>query len=79
MSGRSTSQSTHRDAVEEVPGNGPRLAERFGRAQGESRRAAKSRRTMDSEFYSQARREWDERYGDLVLTENAIGRSRRRA
>jgi type IV secretion system protein TrbF len=22
---------------------------------------------MDSEFYFQARREWDERYGDLVL------------
>jgi type IV secretory pathway TrbF-like protein len=22
---------------------------------------------MDSEFYLQARREWDERYGDLVL------------
>jgi len=25
------------------------------------------RSTMESEFYLEARREWDERYGDLVL------------
>jgi type IV secretory pathway TrbF-like protein len=26
---------------------------------------------MESEFYLQARREWDERYGDLVPGKNA--------
>jgi hypothetical protein len=32
---------------------------------------------MDSEFYLQARREWDERYGDLVLEKRNSDRIRR--
>ncbi len=32
---------------------------------------------MDSEFYLQSRREWDERYGDLVLDKRRLAESRR--
>jgi hypothetical protein len=33
----------------------------------DARKPRRPEHRMESEFYLQARREWDERYGDLVL------------
>ena len=53
------------DAGSELQGNGSRFAHDVGRTAPKA--AWFGATALESEFYLQARREWDERYGDLVL------------